>query len=128
MLTTPNAFIPNRLNIDIKPEISVLPYNVMFMSYTEKKGQLMTGTSIYSPDLSTYYSDDDEAVMIYRNNYGPNAYLIIEYIVKEDRYRGEKYIKNELVQTSLGKGWKGFFIHLTMGGLRKGEPCEFENV
>lgn len=128
MSNTTHAFIPNRLNIDIKPELSVLPYNVMFMSYTVKNKKLLTGTAIYSPDLSTYYLDDDEATMIYRNNYGANTYLIIKYKIKEDRYEGEKFVNDKLVQSSFGKDWKQFFIHLTMVGLSVGEVCKFEEV
>ncbi len=106
---TPSAFIPNRLEISIKPELSDLPFNVMFMSYTVKDEVLMTGTAIYSPDLSTYFRDESEATMIYRNNYGAKAFLILKYLIKEDRYEGEKYVNNECVQTSFGKDWQGFF-------------------
>lgn len=128
MSNTTHAFIPNRLNIDIKPELSIFPFNILFMSYTEKDGQLVTGTSIYSPDISTYINNSYIAKMIYRNHYGLNSKIIIKYEFGTGGYEAQKFVNDVIVQSAFGKDWKNFFINLTMSGIHNGEACEFENV
>jgi hypothetical protein len=127
-MTTQFGFIPHNLNIDAEPKLSAFPYNVMFMSFAVKNGQRVTGTALYFPDLSTFFENEVESKMIYRNRYGNNSFLIIKHSNISGDYEGEKYVNDERVALTMGRNWKQFFIHLTILGLYKGEQCELSNV
>jgi len=119
------GFIPQRLGITIDPELDNYPYNIMFQSHRYRGDQVMTGTALYFPDLSTFFDFDEESTMIYRNKYGRNSYIVIRHNKSEDSYEAERFVKGESVQLAMGKDWKNIFIHLTMVGLQPGEGCEF---
>lgn len=123
------GFVPHRLEIVGKPELNHYPFNVMFMSYTIRDGQKISGTALYEPDFNTYGKDGSLSAMRYRNAYGGDCYLIIGYDEEKKLYHGDKFVNGKLVGSADGgDDWNTFFIHLTMLGLTNGERCFFEPV
>jgi len=123
------SFIPHRLEIAEMPHFNNFPFNVLFMSFTTKSGQHVSGTALYEPEFSTYQKDGHLSSMKYRNIYGGDCHLIINYNEEKKLYHGEKFINGKLVGSANGSdNWKMFFMHLTMIGVVDGERCMFENV
>ncbi len=140
---TPCAFIPGHLEIPEKPELRVFPYNILFMSYANIDGVDTSGTALYLPDVESYTVNDKAESMRYFNqhqkangdhfktttkpaSYDGQDYIDISYIRDSDRYEAEKYVAGQNTSTTYGVGWKVFFVHLTMVGLKAGEGCEFK--
>ncbi len=140
---TPCAFIPGHLEIPDKPELSVFAYNILFMSYANVDGVDAYGTALYLPDVESYAVNGKAESMRYFNQYQKSDggqlvfdtkpasydgqdYIDISYIRDSDRYEAEKYVAGQNTSTTYGVGWKVFFVHLTMVGLKAGEGCEFE--
>ncbi|MFC1687082.1 hypothetical protein ACFL0L_00700 [Patescibacteria group bacterium] len=122
------SFIPEHLQIQNKPEFDDFPLRVMFMKFKMQNGKTISGTALYDPDLLSYKQAGDKRSMEYRNIYGGDGRLIIEYNILKKSYYGEKFVNGKSVLKAMGPNWKIFFIHLTMAGLTKGERCMFEQV
>ena len=121
------GFVPCRLEIAEKPQFNNFPLNVLFVSYTVKDGQRISGTALYEPEFSTYQKDGHLNYMKYRNVYGGDCYLIISYNEEKKLYCGEKFMNGKLVGCADGgNNWNMFFTHLTMLGLANGERCKFD--
>ena len=117
------------MEIEGFPEFDHFPLNVLFVSYTVKDGQRVSGTALYKPDFNTYRKDGHLSLMRYHNVYGGECYLMISYDEKNKQYRGEKFVNGKLaVSADGGDDWDLFFTHLTMPGLATGEKCKFEVV
>jgi hypothetical protein len=121
------GFVPRKLDIKDRPELSIFPYNIMFMNFRFYYGQKQSGIALYEPVLDSYEDILDRKRLLYRNIYDPENKIIIEYFVKDMRYEGFKYIKGRCVREAHGKEWKMFFVHLTMTGPEHGEGCKFED-
>ncbi len=129
------GFIPHQLIVEGRPELRVLPFNIMFMSWTVKEGKQISGTALYEPDMTTFKVEGTETSMVYRNKYGGDHWIVITYKADDKTWRGEKFVNGKLVTTTYGKdnedekkGWYPFFIHMTMCGLFEGERCKFETI
>jgi hypothetical protein len=126
---TPNAFIPHRLEVPNKPEYSHFPRNVLFVSYRNQDGRLQAGSALYDPDFHTYRKHGHLISMRYRNVYGGECHVVINFDEKDRRYHGEKFVNGKLVGFAYGgDNWQLFFTHFTMLGLAEGEKCKFEDV
>lgn len=123
------SFIPHRLEIAGRPELNNFPLNVMFIGWTVRDGQRLSGTAIYEPEFHTHKKDGHLSSMKYRNAYGGDCHLVIAYDEKNKKYVGEKFVNGKLVGLATGgNDWKSFFVHLTMLGLANGERCMFDGL
>ncbi|HTZ48072.1 MAG TPA: hypothetical protein VMH20_10790 [Verrucomicrobiae bacterium] len=124
---TPTAFIPQRLTVPDKPEYFPFPENVLFVSHRSSGGRLESGSALYQPDFETYEAGTHGSSMTYRNVYGDNWYLVIEYNERGKRYRGQKFVNGQSVGEACGgDDWQSFFTHFTLLGLSNGEKCKFD--
>jgi hypothetical protein len=120
------GFIPNKLEVEGRPELSDFPLNILFMSFLAVRGVGMSATALYEPDMETYLEDMEKRSMIYRNKYGSeNTVTVMRY---PDRWEGAKTINGNVVLLANGKTWKDFFVQLTIMGLSKGEKCYYETL
>lgn len=142
---TPYGFIPSPLAIPDKPELSVFPFNIMFMSFANIDGIDSTGQTLYLPDLESHTKNSKSECMRYFNqcqningnhiktttrpaSYVGQDYIDISYFEDSSKYEAEKYVGGQNISTTHGNNWKVFFIHLTLPGLAKNEGCEFEPI
>ena len=122
----PFGFIPKRLEMPDRPELSVFPYNVLFMSMKLQSGKKIIGTALYEPEVETYKETGNKMKMRYRNVYGGNNWLEITYEPERDYYVGRKYINGKQEGTGFALGWKMFFFYFTALGVIHGETCLLE--
>jgi len=122
------VFIPQSLVVKSRPELENFPLNIVFSSFTFKDGKQVTGDALYDPDLSTFKQEKNIQSMEYKNKYGGNSLLRINYKIKEGSWSGEKFINGKSILIAYGKDWKSFFVHLTMNGLTKGESCSYSDM
>jgi hypothetical protein len=72
------GFIPKRLKIEDKPELSIFPLNILIGRYTVREGKPVLGSVIYEPDLSSLIlNDKSELTLNYRSYYDSRYYLKI---------------------------------------------------
>jgi hypothetical protein len=122
-------FIPKRLEVTEKTEMSRFPANVLFVGFRKADGRLQAGSALYEPDFGTYNSEPGLCSMRYHNIYGGECYLVVSYHEENRLYRGEKFVNGKPVSVTTGTdNWLSFFGHLTMLGLVDGEKCKFEYV
>jgi hypothetical protein len=122
-------FIPKRLEIAERPEMSRFPANVLFLSFRNTDGRLQAGSALYEPDFDTYHSEQGLCSMRYHNVYGGDCYLAVTYHERNGQYRGEKFVNGKRVSVTVSTdNWRSFFTHFTMLGLVDGEHCKFEYV
>lgn len=124
--SNPFAFIPRPLAVEDRPELSVLPLNVLYVSMANIDGVDTSATSLYEPNFTSYRKNKRTQCMRYYNTYRESDYIDITYFYSEKRYEGVKYVKGIEILSAYGKDWQTFFVHLTMNGLAKGEGCIFE--
>lgn len=122
------VFIPKPLEIADRPELSLLPFNVMFAKYKIENGKTIMGSSLYEPDLASFCNDGRKYTMQYHNIYGGNNWLLMEYDLLQKSYLGEKTVNGERIGMATGMNWKMFFFHFTALGLTNGEACLFSNA
>jgi len=122
------GFVPCRLEIESRPELTNFPLNVMFMQLKIENGKTISGTALYEPDLGSYKKDGNVSSMEYHNIYGPTNWLVIEYDSSKLSYLGKKIVNGKFVVEAIGKQWNMFFVHLTAFGLANGESCKFEEI
>ena len=120
------GFIPNRLEVEERPELREFSQNILFANVFNSNGVGMMASSIYVPDIDTYHQSDDGGSLTYRNIYNPeNTVRITRY---DDRWEGEKFINDKLCLLATGGTWEQFFTQLTIMGLSKGERCKYERL
>lgn len=122
------AYIPSPLAIDKRPELSIFPLNVMYVSLANIDGVDSSGTSLYEPYFASYRKNKRTQRMRYYNIYSKADYIDITYFIDKCEYIGVKYVNDTEIFTTYGKSWKTFFIHLTLGGLTNNEVCKFEPI
>lgn len=125
------GFIPKRLEFEDKPELSDLPYNIMFMSLANIDGVDTSGVALYEPALGTYTEDDRTKNLTYFNIYQPQEaqdYIEVWYFKESGWYEGTKFVSAQQYSKSINRDWKSFFIHLTAVGLAKNEACKFSPI
>lgn len=120
------GFIPHRLEIDGRPELSLFPLNVLFAKQKMENNQVIRGSALYTPEFDTIMLAGTNFSMRYRNSYGGESYLIIEYNFLKRTYTGSKFVHEKLVGMADGNEWNPFFIHFTILGLVNGERCLFD--
>lgn len=118
-------FIPNRLEIAEHPEIDVLPLNMLFTKSKVQDGKVITGSALYSPQMSTLQLYAHRIVLTYRNLIDDSWTVVIEYDRERKSWKGTKSAHGKDLVVSFGSAWKEFFQQLTMAGLQRGEPCAF---
>jgi len=122
------ACVPRELEIEGRPELSVFPFNVLFMQHNQENGKTICGSAIYEPDLESLQQGKDKWFMRYHNVYGGDNWLVIEYDTVSRGYHGKKIVNGKSAWTTDGPKWDGFFTHFTMLGLADGERCKFEAI
>ena len=122
------GFVPHRLEIDGVPELNHFSFNVLFASFGIRDGEKVMGDAIYNPDFSSFKKDGEKYSMQYRNSYGGESWLRVDYDIKKESWVGEKFVNGESVGMAFGSEWQMFFVHFTMLGLKNGERCMFEKV
>ncbi len=120
------GFVPHRLEIKEIPELNDFPFNVLFASFGIKNGARVMGSAVYNPDFSSFKKDEDKYSMQYRNGYGGDSWLRIDFDFKKRSWIGEKFVNGESAGIAFGSKWQMFFVHFTMLGLKNGEQCKFE--
>lgn len=123
-----HLFIPNRLEIEEHPEIDVLPLNILFAKSKVQDGKLITGSALYSPDMSTLRLESDRIALTYQNPIDNSWIVVIEYDTKRKSWKGTKSAHGKDLILSSGITWEGFFKQLTLSALQNGEPCAFLNL
>lgn len=123
---TPFAFVPRPLEVEDRPELSVFPLNVMYVSTASIDGVDTSETSLYEPYFASYRRNDKTQCMRYYNKYSAVDYIDITYYFDVSKYIGVKYVKGKEVLSAYGSEWKAFFVHLTLNKLAKGEGRIFE--
>lgn len=122
------GFVPSKLEIEGRPELSVFSLNVMFMQQKNENGKVISGTALYEPDVESHTDDGSVCTLRYHNIYGGDSHLMIHYYKNDKRYVGFKYVNGQSIGSAAGNNWQNFFLHFTMIGLVNGEQCEFEVV
>ncbi len=120
------GFVPQRLEVEEVPELNDFPFNVLFVSFDVRDGVRVMGSAVYNPDFSSFKKDGDTYSMQYRNGYGGDSRLRIDYDFKKKSWIGEKFVSGESAGMAFGSEWQMFFVHFTMLGLKNGERCKFE--
>ena len=118
---TPHGFIPYRLHVKGKPELSDFPYNVLFVSWRiTDDGKLERAEALYEPLLESYSEKENVRSMKYYNVYLSEkencSWLEINYFLDTKEYRGQKQIGDQIVANAYGSTWKDFFINFTLHG------------
>lgn len=122
------GFVPHKLEVEGRPELNDLPFNILFGSYGTKDGVPVFGTALYEPNFATAEASTDLVRMEYRNAFGGNHWVMVEYNRAEKSYRGEKFVDGKSIGMAFGAAWQMFFVHLTMLGLSTGERCWFDQI
>lgn len=120
------AFIPHKLEVEGRPELSDFSLNILFANVFNAKGIDVIASSLYRPDLETYQRDSEKKSLTYRNIY--NKKDIVRITKFEERWEGQKFIKEKRALLAQGRTWKQFFAQLTLTGLSKGERCKYERL
>src|ERR1035441_5927347 len=108
------GFIPHRLDVPGRPELSAFPLNVLFVERKIEKGVQISGSALYEPDFDTYRKDGDVSSMRYHNIYGTTSHLVIARDEKNKTYHGEKLVNGKLVVAADGGAdWQRVFAPLT---------------
>lgn len=122
------AFIPRTLEIPALPELSVFPFNVLFARFRTRPSGRKGYSAVYGPDIRTYRTGPEEAVMDYKNELDPRFHLEITYNKANGTYRGDRYVQATLETTSFGREWHEFFIQLGAVGLLEGETVHIDDI
>ena len=126
------GFVPKRLDIPDRPELSVLPLNILFVSYARIDGVLNRGTALYEPLIDTYVNDGARASLMYFNiyNHDPEKIWTIKiiYDLEKKLYTGLKFFNADLITESVHREWNKFFGVWTAGGLSNLESCKFDTL
>jgi hypothetical protein len=120
------AFVPHRLESS-NPELNCFPANLLFAKTKVENGALVVGSALYEPEFSTYAKEGPLRRMNYRNVYGGDCYVTIEYDDTRRKYAATKFVNGNVVFLTDGGGdWDLFFTQVTMKGLVNGERCKFD--
>jgi len=119
------GFIPHRLDISDKPELSDFPLNILFGNFITINGVDMSATALYEPELNTFQCNGDEKSLTYKNIYGMGTLTVTK---RNDGWGAIKTINNKFVRLTHSKDWKMFFVTLTGPGLCNGEGCFYKTV
>jgi hypothetical protein len=123
-----HGFVPRHLEIKDRPELNLFPLNLLFVGLQKNnEDDLIMGSSVYEPDLSTFRLDNDMFSLRYDNIYG-DGWVVIEFNTSTRTYLGTKYINGVSVGSAIGMDWSMFFVHLTGIGLVNYERCKLEKV
>lgn len=118
------GFVPHRLEIKERPELSIFPFNVLFVQNKVVNGKTIIGSALYEPNLESFKIYGEIRSMEYHNVYGGKSWLVIIYDVSKESYLGKKIVNGESVGMAVGMQWNMFFVHFTALGLANGEACE----
>jgi len=119
-LTELIGFIPKPLAITDKPELSVFPEKLHFLSLEQGNDASDYYYSVYLPDLSTYRKAKGEQILTYYNvlNQDINEWRVdILYNKRKRLWTGNKYYKKRIMTSALGRDWENFFYHLGRMGV-----------
>jgi len=121
------GFIPKKLEVEGRPELSLLPLNILFVNFFSQKGINMSASSLYEPDIETFMGGVMGVRMTYRNIYNPENVIILTR--KRSGWEGKKIIDSKAVLIQEGKDdWNHFFGNFTANGLSEGEDCFYNTL
>ncbi|KKS39532.1 MAG: hypothetical protein UV02_C0067G0005 [Candidatus Kuenenbacteria bacterium GW2011_GWA2_42_15] len=114
------SWVPRRLQIPDRPELSNFPLNILFSTVCTGDNNTRTvELAEYVPDLSTFVENEAKQTMKYYNRLdGARHYWTeIVYDTARKSYFGTKYCDDESAGAAYGRDWNNFFVHLTMLGV-----------
>ena len=114
------AFVPKRLEVPGRPELSNFPFNILFgaiRSLSDDNSAIETAE--YLPDIESFKQDGVEQKMKYYNKHDNRRYYWAEiiYDTSNKGYVGFKYRGKKSVGGASGSHWGGFFAHFTILGI-----------
>ena len=114
------AFIPKRLEIPNRPELSDFPRNILFANTVQLGQYSDVHLALYEPDFFTFKSNDGQKQMTYRNTQGGDSQVMV---IKEAQgyYTGVRTINGGEKDISNGETWKNFFLYLALHGVYRDE-------
>lgn len=116
-------FVPQRLEIPDRQELNNFPFNIVFSTTcVADNDKESTETSVYIPDITTFFVEGFEQKMRYYNNLDNTKRFCIEITYKTDNqsYVGIKYNRDKNIGMAVGPKWDIFFAHLTALGVASG--------
>lgn len=120
------GFIPHRLVINDKPELSDFPLNILFGNFITINGVDMSATALYKPDVESYREGEGGRSLDYRNIYNQDNLVTITR--QEEKWTGTKVINEKVTLIAEGRMWQQFFTQLTIVGLSNGEKCRYQSL
>jgi hypothetical protein len=113
--------IPQRLSIEEFPEISVLPFNILFTTLDygsqEENVKVIVHYALYEPDFKTYLENSDTQEMSYFNVLNRNFWAKIIYKKSTKCWEGYKFSGEKEIGSAFGgPSWEMFFVHFTLLG------------
>ena len=112
------SFIPKRLEIEGRPELSDFPATVCFAGFVQGNGcQRVLCEAAYQPELESLKTQGDCRVLRYTGLYNPDFTLEISHNLVSDGYFGEKFCCGEYAGAAGGSSWEGFFAHFSGLGI-----------
>jgi hypothetical protein len=129
VLRTDYGFIPSKLSVLGRPELSEFPNRIVFMSLVGSQGVVGTAEATYEPLVSSYRpgtQDSRGESLDYFNRYDPSRANLTIFINRQGPlpFQALKRVDDSLVATVVGEDWSTFFRNLTLLGLTKFEPHE----
>ena len=83
------GFIPHRLEVEDRPELSDFPLNVLFANCFKAGGVDFSADALYEPEIESFREEEDKKILDYRNIYNPEDLLTITKEV--EKWVGGKY-------------------------------------
>ena len=131
------AYIPQRLEIKDRPELSLFSLNFLMARYTVRGGKTVMGTALYEPDLSSFKiaASPKRLMMNYYNKHDRRARLLMKIDIENKKRECIKYFSGKETGTAFGPlfdnggdAWKLFFMQVGFLGFKEGERCEFTDM
>ncbi len=119
------VFIPNKLEVGGRPELSGFPLNVLLYDKKIVKSVIADATSLYVPDFSTFLVQGSKKQMDYKSTNDPRYKLVISFDVSTGNRTCDKYCNDKVIGKAFGgEDWQKFFIQVGLLRLKDGEKCD----
>lgn len=121
-----NVFIPDKLNITGRSELSEFPKHIFMARNMPIHGYVNIAYVVYEPELHTFTQKDELREMNYLNKFDPEFRIKISFNNKY--YIGVKYRGDQEISQATAPNWGSFFAHLDAIGITNGEGCKFRKT
>lgn len=129
------SYIPNRLLVEKRSELSIFPLNFLMARYGPHEGKHCMINTLYEPDLSSFRLNEDKSLTMNYFNRNDHRYYLKMIIGPNFKFRkAEKYKNEKKLGETYGiiefrkeqESWNKFFAHLAVLGFDQGEGCLFD--